>query len=126
VGRLAPEITSFFDRDRELLEVKRLLSLSRLVTLTGVGGIGKTRLAVRVAGHVRRVFAGGVWQIDVAGLRDGTVLQYALAEMWGIRGTTDRPISRLLAHYVADREVLLLLDNCSTDWTHARNWPLRC
>src|SRR3954453_23838507 len=92
VGRLSPELTSFVGRDHEMVEVKRLLSVSRLVTLAGMGGIGKTRLAVRVAGQVRRMFADGVWQIDVAGIRDGVVLQYGLAEIWGIRGTTDRPI----------------------------------
>jgi predicted ATPase/DNA-binding CsgD family transcriptional regulator len=112
VGRLAAEFTSFIGRDREIRAVRDLLSTARLVTLTGVGGIGKTRLAIRVAGQLRRVFPDGVWQVDVAGLRDPSVLEYAVLEVWGIGGAGDVAPGRLLADYVSGRELLLLLDNC--------------
>src|SRR2546430_16345805 len=61
-GRLAAEVSTFINRRREIAEVRRLLSTARLVTLTGAGGTGKTRLAVRVARELRRAFAGGGWQ----------------------------------------------------------------
>jgi predicted ATPase len=111
-GRLAAEVTSLVARDREVSAVRQLLAASRLVTLTGVGGIGKTRLAIRVVSQVRRSLVDGVWQVDLAGLRDGGVLEYAVAEMWGIQTRAGQPISQVLVDYVADRELLLLLDNC--------------
>ena len=65
---LPAEVTSFVGRRREVADVKRLLSGSRLVTLTGVGGVGKTRLAYRVAAELRRAFPDGVWPVDLAEL----------------------------------------------------------
>src|SRR4051794_2395483 len=112
VGRLGPELTSFVGRQREVGEVRRLLSVSRLVTLTGAGGIGKTRLAVRAASQLHRAFADGVWQVELAGMREPYLLEYALADMWGIVAAADVPKAGLLADYVAGRELLLLLDNC--------------
>jgi non-specific serine/threonine protein kinase len=65
-GRLTPEYTSFVGRQQEVREVGKLVTASRLVTLTGAGGIGKTRLAMRATGRLRRVFADGVWQVELA------------------------------------------------------------
>ena len=83
MGRLSAEITSFVDRRTELAEVRRLLSTARFVTLTGVGGTGKTRLAARVAYDVRRTFPDGVWQVDLAALADGALLEYSVSEALG-------------------------------------------
>ena len=65
-GRLPAELTSFVGRRRALAETRRLLSSSRLLTLTGSGGVGKTRLALRMAAEVRRTFPDGVWFIELA------------------------------------------------------------
>src|SRR2546430_146675 len=111
-GRLAAEVSTFINRRREIAEVRRLLSTARLVTLTGAGGTGKTRLAVRVARELRRAFADGVWQVDLAGIGDGSLLEYAVADALGLRGAPDVPTSRLLIDYLSDRSVLLVLDNC--------------
>ena len=67
-GNLPVELTSFVGRRRELGEVKRLLGASRLVTLTGVGGTGKTRLAARAGAELRRAFPDGVWFVDLTAL----------------------------------------------------------
>jgi predicted ATPase/DNA-binding CsgD family transcriptional regulator len=112
VGRLVPELTSFVDRRAELGEVRQLIAGARLVTLTGAGGVGKTRLAGRVAGQLRRAFADGVWQVELADIPDAAMLELALVEAWGISSVGDAPPSRLLTEYVAERELLLLLDNC--------------
>jgi non-specific serine/threonine protein kinase len=66
-GNLPAELSSFVDRRREITEVRRWLRTSRLVTLTGVGGVGKTRLALRAAADTRRGFRDGVWLIELAG-----------------------------------------------------------
>ncbi|MGX1853336.1 AAA family ATPase [Streptomyces sp. NPDC055299] len=70
-GTLPAEITRFIGRRRELSEARALLSRGRLVTLTGPGGIGKTRLALRLAADVRRSFPGGVWLVELAALEAG-------------------------------------------------------
>jgi predicted ATPase len=70
-GNLPADVTSFIGRRREITEVKRLLPTARLVTLTGMGGVGKTRLALRTAADLRRGFAHGVWVVELAGLQDG-------------------------------------------------------
>jgi non-specific serine/threonine protein kinase len=111
-GGLAAETTSFVDRLAESTEVKRLLNISRLVTLTGVGGAGKTRLALRVGRELRRAYPDGVWQVDLAELADGSVVKYAVGAALGLRGSPEVPLSRVLADHLADRDLLLLLDNC--------------
>src|SRR5258708_38158906 len=68
-GNLPAELTSFVGRRREVAEVRRLLSMSRLVTLTGVGGVGKTRLGLRAASEIWRAFE-AIWLLDLAGLSD--------------------------------------------------------
>jgi non-specific serine/threonine protein kinase len=95
-----------------MADIKRLMGGTRLVTLTGPGGAGKTRLALRLGADLRRAYADGVWLVDLAELADGSLLEYAIAEALAIGGQTDRPLSRLLRDYLADRELLLILDNC--------------
>src|SRR5690242_18784597 len=92
-GRLPAEVTTFIGRRGEVAEVKRLLSTVRLVTLTGVGGSGKSRLALRIAGHVRRGYEDGVWQVDVGALTDPSLVGYAVAQTLGIADQTERPVA---------------------------------
>ena len=67
VGNLPLELTSFVGRRRELADARRLFESSRLLTLTGVGGVGKTRLAIRLAGALQRVFSNGTWLVELGG-----------------------------------------------------------
>src|SRR4051812_25485681 len=111
-GRLPAEVTTFVDRRSELVEVKRLLMKTRLVTLTGVGGTGKTRLAIRVAAELRRGYADGVWHVNLAEVVDGSVLDYAVAQALGVYDDNDLAPRRLLADRLAERELLVVLDDC--------------
>jgi predicted ATPase/DNA-binding CsgD family transcriptional regulator len=122
-GSLPAELTSFVGRRRELAEIKRLLGVSRLVTLTGVGGTGKTRLAGRAAGELRRAFPDGSWFVDLTALRapgllvlkvqDPQVLAYL---MMGALGLREQPgagsPTEQLVRYLARRRALLVVDNC--------------
>src|SRR5262249_11840139 len=103
-GRIAADVTSFVDRRPELAGIRRLMSTSRLVTLTGVGGTGKTRLAVRAAAELRRSYADGVWQVDLAGLASGSTVEQAVAGALGLGAGAGAPTWRLLADHLADRE----------------------
>ncbi|WP_172652710.1 protein kinase domain-containing protein [Rhodococcus opacus] len=111
-GNLPLELTSFVGRRRELTEARRLLSVSRLVTLTGIGGVGKTRLALRVAGEVRRVFGDGVWLVELGQLRDSSLLAEVVATSLRLRDQSARAVQEVLAEYLAGRRLLLVLDNC--------------
>ena len=94
-GNLPGGLTSFVGRDREVGEAKRLLADARLVTLTGVGGTGKTRLALRVAEQVQRAFPHGVWFVDLAQLhdaRDPDLLAFLVAATLGLREGGGRPL----------------------------------
>ena len=122
VGGLPAELTSFVGRRRDVGAVKRLLGEGRLVTLTGVGGTGKTRLALRVATELRRALPDGVWFVDLTQphgsdlltmeVQDPNVLAYLVGSALGLRGQSARPPLELLADQLADRHLLLLLDNC--------------
>ncbi len=122
IGNLPAELTSFVGRRREPDEVKGLLTESRLVTLTGVGGTGKTRLALRVAADVRRAFADGAWFVDLTQLhepgqlphntQDPNVLAYLVADVLRLREQGGGPALRMLVERLADRRLLLVLDNC--------------
>jgi len=112
VGNLPAELTSFVGRRGELAEVKRLLAESRLLTLTGVGGVGKTRLALRAAGGLRRAFRGGVWLVQLDQLRDQALVAQAVAGPLGLQDRAGVAPVAALADYVADRQLLLVLDGC--------------
>ncbi|HEX6358378.1 ATP-binding protein [Actinophytocola sp.] len=110
VGNLPAELTSFVGRRRELSEAKRLLAAARLLTVTGPGGVGKTRLALRIADEIRRGCPDGVWLVELAHLRDPHLLANTVATVFGLRSTADQTAA--LAEYLEDRQLLLVLDNC--------------
>jgi len=110
-GRLPAEVTSFVGRRRELADTRRLLSSGRLLTLTGPGGVGKTRLAMRMAADVRRTFADGVWFVELAALRDPGLLAHTLANALELRDVSAEPTADL-TEYLEDKQLLLALDNC--------------
>ncbi|MFE3733057.1 protein kinase, partial [Nocardia sp. NPDC059154] len=111
-GTLPLELTSFVDRRTELAELKNLLSAARLVTLTGIGGVGKTRLALRAAASTRREFADGVWLVELADVRDPLLLVNAVAAALGLRDDRARPLPEVLVEFLSTRESLVVLDNC--------------
>ena len=111
-GNLPAELTSFIGRHREAAELKRLLQTSRLVTVTGVGGAGKTRLALTVAGQVRRVFADGVWFGDLGALNDPDLVADQVGIGLGLRDHSGRIPVDALSDYLANKQLLLVLDNC--------------
>jgi predicted ATPase/DNA-binding XRE family transcriptional regulator len=100
-------LSSFIGREREKAAVQHLLEKARLVTLTGTGGIGKTRLAVEVAGA-----SGAVTFVDLAPVADGELVAAAVAEAIGIRKQPSVPLETLLTRWLASRSLLLVLDNC--------------
>ncbi|WP_051796213.1 LuxR C-terminal-related transcriptional regulator [Kibdelosporangium aridum] len=99
-------------RRSEISEAKRALSAARLLTLTGVGGVGKTRLALRVAAGVRRAFADGVWLVELAALQDRSLLEQTVADAMGLRDRSARPPWEVVVGHLADKQLLLVLDNC--------------
>ncbi|RDG38712.1 ATP-binding protein [Streptomyces corynorhini] len=109
-GGLPAEPNRFVGRDAELSEVVRLLGESRLVTVVGVGGVGKTRLALRAADQVQKRYCDGAWLAELAALRDPELLDHALAEALGLTDHSGRPPRRVLAEHLATRRALLVLD----------------
>ncbi|MGW4774799.1 protein kinase domain-containing protein [Nocardia sp. NPDC004278] len=105
------ELTSFIGRRTELTEAKNLLASSRLVTLTGIGGVGKTRLALRAATGAQREFADGVRLVELGQLHDGALLTGVIAASLGLRAQ-GQPVLDVLIDYIAPRQLLLVLDNC--------------
>ncbi|MCW6007071.1 AAA family ATPase, partial [Micromonospora sp. CPCC 205371] len=112
LGNLPAEVTSFVGRRHEVTGVRRMLSTSRLVTLTGPGGVGKTRLAQRVGAELRRSFPDGVWFVGLAELRDPDLVAVTIGESLGIREGEVSPDARGLAAFLAEQQALLILDNC--------------
>jgi predicted ATPase/DNA-binding CsgD family transcriptional regulator len=112
-GNLPVELSSFVGRGRELTEVKRLLSSARVITLTGPGGIGKSRLALRAARRLGRHFPDGVWLVELAGLDSPDLPPYALARALRVQERRDAGgIENALLAHLRDRRLLLVLDNC--------------
>ncbi|WP_433673048.1 protein kinase domain-containing protein [Nocardia sp. CA-136227] len=109
---LLPELTSFINRRAELSALKHQLTVSRLVTLAGMGGVGKTRLALRAASVAQRDFADGVWAIDLADVRDPSLVAPIVAAALGVRADSARPVHDTLVEYLRSRETLLVVDNC--------------
>lgn len=109
---LPVETTSFVDRRREQAEGRELLARARLVTLTGPGGVGKTRLAARIAARLERAFPDGVRFVHLAGLRDPALVPLAAAGALGLYDYSAQPPLDALVEQVRDRRLLLVVDNC--------------
>jgi predicted ATPase/DNA-binding winged helix-turn-helix (wHTH) protein len=109
---LPAPLTNFIGRDREIEELLRLLPPARLLTLTGAGGCGKTRLALEVAARALDRFPDGVWVVDLATLVDPSRLTQAVASVLDVREGPNRPLLDALLDCVRSRRLLLVLDNC--------------
>ncbi|MET9906498.1 LuxR C-terminal-related transcriptional regulator [Streptomyces sp. NPDC006476] len=110
--QLPVETTSFVDRRGEQTKGHELLDRARLVTLTGPGGVGKTRLAARIAARVERTFPDGVRFVQLAGLDDPALVPVAAADALGLHDHSSQPPLDALVEQVRDRRLLLVLDNC--------------
>ena len=111
-NNLPQQLSSFVGRERELAEVGGLLGQTRLVTLFGLGGIGKTRLSLQVGANALDGFSDGVWFVELAPVTDPLLVPQAVASVLDVKEEAGRPVSEALVKYVKDRRVLLILDNC--------------
>jgi len=105
-------LTSFVGREAELAEVKRLLERARLVTLTGAGGVGKTRLALQAARDLLPLYPAGVGVVDLAALTDPSLVPHTVASALGVREAGGRPLLDTLRASLRRQRLLLVLDNC--------------
>jgi predicted ATPase/DNA-binding winged helix-turn-helix (wHTH) protein len=109
---LPAELTSFVGRRKELEELRQLLAASRLVTLVGAGGVGKTRLAVRVASALVDDFPDGAWMADLSPLSAPDLIAQTLASSVGVRESSHRSVCDALIEYLRERRLLLVVDTC--------------
>ena len=110
-GNLPLELTSFVGRQDELSDVKNMFRSARLVTLTGIGGVGKTRLALRIASDIRGEFPHGVWLAEFGEVLDESLLVDVIARALGLRIRHTEPMDDVV-EFLIDRKLLIVLDNC--------------
>src|SRR5207302_1900509 len=111
-GNLPTESTSFIGRRSELAELRKKLTVARLVSLVGPGGVGKTRLAIRTATDLARGFRDGAWLVALADVRDSALVTNAVLAALDLRNQTATEPHTLLLAYLRDKELLLVVDNC--------------
>ena len=111
VGNLPASLTSYVGRDKEIDEIKRLLRDNRLIVLTGAGGSGKTRLAIKVGEELRTAYRDGVWLVELASLRDPTLVLGAIAKVLDITEESGAALDEILKRYLSRRHLLLVIDN---------------
>lgn len=111
-NNLPVQLSNFIGREREMAEVKRVLGSTRLLTLTGMGGTGKTRLSLQVAADVLDNYPDGVWLVEFATIDDPSLVLETVAAALDLRQEADRPLMNTLTSYLRDRNVLLIFDNC--------------
>lgn len=111
-NNLPLQLTSFVGRQREMADVRTLLGKTRLLTLLGPGGIGKTRLALQVAAGCVDQFSDGIWLVELASVSDTRLLAQSVASILGVREQAGRPVLESVKAYVEGRQALLILDNC--------------
>ncbi len=106
------QVTSFIGRDQEMADVKRLLSTTRLLTLTGSGGTGKTRLSLQAAAEVAEEYPDGVWLVELGALDDPNLIAQATAAVLQVREESGGTLERALSEELRKKRLLLILDNC--------------
>jgi predicted ATPase/class 3 adenylate cyclase len=111
-NNLPAQVTSFVGREREMSEIKRLFPTTRLLTLTGPGGTGKTRLSIHIAADLLEQFPHGVWLVELSTLSDPALIPDAMINAIGIREVPDRSPLATLTEALRTRHLLLVLDNC--------------
>ncbi|MBI3660514.1 tetratricopeptide repeat protein, partial [Candidatus Acetothermia bacterium] len=111
-NNLPVQVTSFVGRERELIEVKDRLKATHVLTLTGLGGTGKTRLSLQAAADLIDDFSYGVWFIELAPLSDPALVPQAIATALGLREEAKRPLMETLIDHLREKQSLLVLDNC--------------
>ena len=111
-NNLPQQVSSFIGRERELAEVKRLLGTTRLLTLIGAGGIGKTRIALHAAAEAMDDHPDGVWFIDLAPQADARLVPQTVASVLGVKEEAGRTLTEAIVGYAKDKRLLLVLDNC--------------
>lgn len=109
---LPADLTSLLGREADMKEVRRLLAATRLLSLTGSGGVGKTRLAISLASEVAPQFPDGMWLVDLAALTTAALILPAIAGLLQVRESPERSLRDGVIGYLREREVLLLLDTC--------------
>jgi predicted ATPase/class 3 adenylate cyclase/DNA-binding CsgD family transcriptional regulator len=110
--RLPAQLTSFIGRQAEMRDIRIAIGGNRLVTLTGAGGAGKTRLAVQIAADIATEFADGVWYVDLAPVTDPDVVPVTAARVLGLPDQPGQPTMDVVQRFIRDRQMLILLDNC--------------
>ncbi len=105
-------LTSFIGRQKEIEQINEILTHHRLVTLTGAGGSGKTRLAIKVATTQLDAYPDGVWWVELAALNDPALVPSAIAQVLNVREVPNQPMRETLAHHLRTKQLLLALDNC--------------
>jgi len=111
-NNLPHQLTSFVGRESELAEVKRRLYKNRLVTVCGVGGLGKTRISLQAGADALDDFPDGVWFVELAPLDDARLVPQAVASVLGIKEEAGRAVAETLTNHLQNRQLLLILDNC--------------
>ncbi len=110
--RLPAQLDSFVGRRRELTQARRLLASSRLLTLTGPAGCGKTRLALQLVDGLEGRYPDGIWMVELAPLKNADLLAQAVASALEIREQAGQPLPATIAEELSARRALLVLDNC--------------
>ena len=111
-NNLPQQLTSFVGREREMTEAKELFGKTRLLTLLGMGGLGKTRLSLQIAADLMDTFEDGAWFLDLAPLREPSLVAKEAAQAMGVQEEAGRPLVQTLCEHLRDRKVLIVLDNC--------------
>jgi DNA transposition AAA+ family ATPase len=106
------QLTTFVGREKESAEIVRLLSKSRLVSLTGSGGVGKTRLALEVCSSLYPDYLHGIWLVELAPVSDSEYVIPTIASVFNLTETSRKPLLEVLLDYLRQKELMLLLDNC--------------